>query len=567
VANGRIGPAEAEERRCPDRLSPADEPEAIRDPMAEFTFAALSPVQFLDRAARVFPQRLAVVDEDVRLTYEEFATRCDRLVTALARSGIQPGDRVAALCANSHVMLELHQAVPARGAVLVSLNVRLALDEMQYILTHSGARLLVATGEFAARANELAKHTGVQVVIAGGVKDEYELWLSKAQPSATDRSDIDERDLLAINYTSGTTGRPKGVMYHHRGAYLQAVAMAYHAGLGPGTGYLWTLPMFHCNGWCFTWAVTAAGGTHVCLRRVDPAAIWRQLRDADVTNLSAAPTVLAMIADDPGASSLARRVHVDTGGAPPSPTLLQRLESLGFDVTHLYGLTETFGPVAVNVWQPEWDELDPPEAARLRARQGISNIVARPLRVLDAAGVDVPPDARTIGEIAVSGNDVMLGYYQDDDATAAVTRSGCFLTGDLGVMCPDGYVEIRDRAKDVIISGGENIASVELERAIDTHPDVVESAVVGVPDPKWGEVPIAFVTRRSGATVTEVELMAYLRARLAGFKVPKAITFAELPKTSTGKIQKNVLRARSGRADSTRADTTGPATTTRRSPQ
>jgi fatty-acyl-CoA synthase len=510
--------------------------------MAEFTFAPLSPIHFLDRAAQAFPQRLAVVDGDVRLTYAEFASRCDRVVTALARSGVARGDRVAALCANSHVMLELHQAVPARGAVLVSINVRLAVEEMRYILEHSGARLLVATGEFAAQAKELAGHTGVEVVIAGGVVDEYESWLPE-KASTTDRTGVDERDPLAINYTSGTTGRPKGVVYHHRGAYLQAVAMAYHAALGPSTAYLWTLPMFHCNGWCFTWAVTAAGGTHVCLRRVDSSAIWRLLRGADVTNLSAAPTVLAMIAENPAAGPLSRRVHVDTGGAPPSPALLQRLDPLGFDVTHLYGLTETFGPVAVNVWQPEWDQLDPTEAARLRARQGIGNIIARPLRVLDPSGADVLPDGVTIGEIAVSGNDVMLGYYKDDRATAAATRSGCFLTGDLGVMYPDGYVEIRDRAKDVIISGGENIASVELERAIDAHPDVVESAVVGIPDPKWGEVPIAYVTRRTGATITEAELTVYLRERLAGFKVPKVITFADLPKTSTGKIQKNVLRA------------------------
>ncbi|AFM17702.1 acyl-CoA synthetase (AMP-forming)/AMP-acid ligase II [Mycolicibacterium chubuense NBB4] len=509
--------------------------------MAEFTFAPLTPVHFLDRARRAFPHRLAVVDEDVRLTYAEFASRCDRLVSALARSGIQPGDRVAALCANSHIMLELHQAVPARGAALVSINVRLAVEEMHYILEHSGARLLVATSEFASQAREISARTGVPAVVAGDATGDYESWLPDVASTA-DRVDVGERDLLAINYTSGTTGRPKGVMYHHRGAYLQAVAMAFHADLGPASNYLWTLPMFHCNGWCFTWAVTAAGGTHVCLRRIDPSVIWRQLREADVTHLSAAPTVLAMIAEDPAAGQLPRRVHVDTGGAPPSPALLERLDPLGFDVTHLYGLTETYGPVAVNVWQPEWDRLDPTEAARLRARQGIGNIIARPLRVLDTSGVDVAPDGQTIGEIAVSGNNVMLGYYRDERATAAVTRSGCFLTGDLGVMHSDGYVEIRDRAKDVIISGGENIASVELERALDTHPEVLESAVVGVPHPHWGEVPVAFVTRRTSATVTEVELTTYLRERVAAFKVPKAIAFADLPKTSTGKIQKNVLR-------------------------
>jgi fatty-acyl-CoA synthase len=510
--------------------------------MTDFTFAPLSPIHFLDRAAQAFPQRLAVIDGDLRLTYAQFASRCGRLVTALARSGIGRGDRVAALCANSHIMLELHQAVPARGAALVPLNVRLAVEEIHHILEHSGARLLVATCEFAVQAQELADLTGVEVVIANGDADKYEAWLPDTATTA-DRISVDEHDLLAINYTSGTTGRPKGVMYHHRGAYLQALAMAYHAGLGPSTAYLWTLPMFHCNGWCFTWAVTAGGGTHVCLRRIDSGAIWCQVREAGVTHLSAAPTVLAMIAEDASASPLPRRVHVDTGGAPPSPALLQRLEPLGFDITHLYGLTETFGPVAVNVWQPEWDELDPDYAAQLRARQGIGNIVARPLRVFDSSGDDVSADGHTLGEIAVSGNNVMLGYYRDDEATAAATRNGCFLTGDLGVMHPDGYVELRDRAKDVIISGGENIASVELEQAIDTHPDVVESAVVGVQDPKWGEVPIAFVTRRSGATVTEIQLEAYLRERLAGFKVPKAITFAALPKTSTGKIQKNVLRS------------------------
>jgi fatty-acyl-CoA synthase len=510
--------------------------------MAEFTYAPLSPAQFLDRAAQAFPERLAVVDGALRLTYTQLAARCDRLVSALAESGVQPGDRVAALCVNSHAMLELHQAVPARGAVLVPVNVRLAVEEMAYILEHSQARLLVATSELAEQAAQLAQRCGVRVVVAGGPSDEYESWLPD-QGSSADRVAVDERELLAINYTSGTTGQPKGVMYHHRGAYLQAVAMAYHAGLGPATAYLWTLPMFHCNGWCFTWAVSAAGGTHLCLRRVDPAEVWRLLREAGATHLSAAPTVLTMIAEDPAAAPLGRRVHVDTGGAPPSPALLERLDPLGFDVTHLYGLTETFGPIAVNVWQPEWDRLPPAEAARRRARQGIGNIVARPLRVLDESGHDVPADGETIGEIAVSGNDVMVGYYRDPEATAAVTRSGCLLTGDLGVLHPDGYVEIRDRAKDVIISGGENVASVEVERAIDAHPDVVESAVVGVADPRWGEVPVAFVTRRTGATVTEAELTAHLRERLAGFKVPRVIRFATLPKTSTGKIQKNVLRS------------------------
>ncbi|MBU8822989.1 acyl--CoA ligase family protein [Mycolicibacterium goodii] len=508
--------------------------------MAVFTFASLSPTSLRQRSAQAFPDRLAVVDGELRLTYSDFSQRCDRVTSALAASGVCRGDRVAALCANSHIMLELHQAVPARGAVLVPLNTRLAFEEMQYIIGHSGARMVIATREFADRARDLACDAGIDVVIEG---EGYDAWLPDVE-SPEDQLEVDERDLLAINYTSGTTGRPKGVMYHHRGAYLQAVAMAYHTRLDPATGYLWTLPMFHCNGWCFTWAVGAAGGTHVCLRTIDPAEIWRLLREGGITHFSAAPTVLTMIAEHPAARPLPARVHVDTGGAPPSPALLARLTPLGFDVTHLYGLTETYGPVAVNVWQPEWDELPPAEAAGLRARQGVGNIIANPLRVVDIDGADVPRDGSTIGEIAVRGNDVMLGYYNDDAATAAATRSGYFLTGDLAVMHPDGYVEIRDRAKDVIISGGENIASIEVEKVIDSHPEVLESAVVGVADEKWGEVPVAFITPRDGSAVTPEELTRFVREHLAAFKVPRTMVFDHLPKTSTGKIQKNVLRAR-----------------------
>jgi fatty-acyl-CoA synthase len=507
--------------------------------MADFTFETLSPVAFLDRSVAAFADRIAVVDSDVRFTYTELANRRDRLVSALASAGIRAGDRVAALCTNSHVMVELHQAVPARGAVLVSVNIRLSAEEMAYILQHSGASLLIATHEFADTARALARAAEIRVIVAGA---EYEQWLASVDPDVVDRVDVDERDLLAINYTSGTTGRPKGVMYHHRGAYLQSVAMAYHTHLGPDASYLWTLPMFHCNGWCFTWAVTAVGGTHVCLRAVDTAHIWDLLRTEPVTHFSAAPTVLTMIAADPTADALDRRVHVDTGGAPPSPALLARLEPLGFDVTHLYGLTETFGPVAINEWQKKWNDLGPDKVSQLRARQGVGNLTARPLRVLDDHGTDVPADGQTMGEIAVSGNQLMLGYYHDDAATAAVTRSGCFLTGDVGVMHPDGYIEIRDRSKDVIISGGENIASIEIEQALDSHPHVLESAVVAAPDEKWGEVPIAFVTRTTGSSVTADELIKHTRATLAAYKAPRHIVFTDLPKTSTGKIQKNLLR-------------------------
>lgn len=509
--------------------------------MAEFTFAPLTPSSFLDRAAAVFGDRTAIVDGDRSFTYRDMSGRCRRLAGALAAQGAAPGDRIAALCANSHVMLELHHAVPTTGAVLVTLNTRLSEGEMAALLDHSGASILVATSEFADRARRLADRAGLPCFVAGGSGDSYEEWIAGAE--AAEPVPADERQLLAINYTSGTTGRPKGVMYHHRGAYLQATAMAYHAGLGPGARYLWTLPMFHCNGWCFTWAVTASGGTHVCLRTVDTAEIWRLLREAGITHFSAAPTVLTMIAEDSAAGKLDHPVHVDTGGAPPSATLLARMDSMNLAVTHLYGLTETYGPLAINEWQPEWDSLEPDQRAALRARQGAPNIIARPLRILDEDGQDVQADGETIGEIAVSGNDVMLGYYRDDEATREVTRSGCFLTGDLAVMHPDGYVEIRDRSKDVIISGGENIASVEVEQVLDSHPSVVESAVVGMPHERWGEVPVAFVTLRKDDVDADT-LTGYARERLARFKVPKRFEFGELPKTSTGKIQKNILRDR-----------------------
>lgn len=512
--------------------------------LSAFTFSPLTPASFVDRAAAAFGDRTAIVDGAFRVTYSEFRERCLRLGAAMVADGIKPGDRVGVLCSNSHVMLELHQAVPALGAVLVPVNIRLAADEMRYILSHSGVRLLVATREFSERARELASDLGISLRIESDPEIGYEGWLEASRGGIAAAHQVDERELLAINYTSGTTGRPKGVMYHHRGAYLQALAMAYHTQLRPGSAYLWTLPMFHCNGWTFTWAVTAAGARHVCLRGIDVDRIWQLLAEESITHFSAAPTVLAMIGEASSANKLEARVHVDTGGAPPSPALLARMDQLGFDVTHLYGLTETFGPIAINDWQPEWDQLPTGPQARLRARQGVGNIAALPLRVLDAEGIDVPADATTMGEIAVCGNNVMLGYYNDQAATDAVTRSGCLLTGDIGVRYPDGYLEIRDRSKDVIISGGENIASIEIEQAIDAHPDVIESAVVGAADSKWGEVPIAFVTRRTGSDLDGPGLIAFVRERLAGFKVPRTIVFTDLPRTATGKTRKNVLRER-----------------------
>ncbi|MEV0596718.1 acyl--CoA ligase family protein [Nonomuraea cavernae] len=513
--------------------------------MADFTFDPLTPASFLARSSAVFRDRIAVVDGERELSYAEFGRRSRAVTGLLAGLGVGPGDRVATLCANSHVQLELHHGVPLSGAVLVALNFRLSAQELTYIVRHSGARVLLATTEYAGKAHEIAEATGARLVLAGqDGDDEYETLLATAEPAPAER--IDERGLLAINYTSGTTGPPKGVMYHHRGAFLQALAMAFHARLDSATRYLWTLPMFHCNGWCFTWAVTAAGGTHVCLRAVEPEHIWRLLHEQGITHLSGAPTVLSMIANHPGADEkpLDSTVRISTGGAPPTPTLLARLRELRMDVMHLYGLTETFGPLAVNEWQPPWDERAPDEQAALRARQGVANVIAAPLRVIDDHGADVPADGATLGEIAARGNDVMLGYYRDEAATEAVTTDGWFRTGDLAVMHPDGYVEIRDRRKDIIISGGENISSVEVEQVLARHPAVLESAVVATPDDHWGEVPVAFVTLRPGAAATAQDLIDHVRAELAGFKAPKRVVFADLPKTSTGKIQKNVLRDR-----------------------
>jgi fatty-acyl-CoA synthase len=509
--------------------------------MASFTFSELTPTAFLERSATVFEHRIAVVDGDVRLSYAELYRRSRALTGVLANAGVAPGDRVAALCTNSHVMLELHHGVPLRGAVLVPLNTRLSVPELSYVVEHSGATVLVATAELEEQASAVARQAGIRLIVAGGDDDEYESLLADAPYAGV--ACTDERSLLAINYTSGTTGRPKGVMYHHRGAYLQALAMAFHTGLKPDSRYLWTLPMFHCNGWCFTWAVGAAGGTHICLRSMDMAEVWRLLRQEGVTHLSAAPTVLTMIVNASQAAGPPPEnpVHVDTGGAPPSPTLLGALQEIRMDVTHLYGLTETFGPLAINQWQPDWNGRPAREQAVLKARQGVGNVVADPIRVV-AGGADVRADGATMGEIVTRGNDVMLGYYRDEAATDAVTMAGWFRTGDLAVVHPDGYVEIRDRSKDIIISGGENISSVEVERVLDSHPDVLESALVAAPDEKWGQVPVAYVALRPGASVSAQDLIDHVRDRIARYKAPRRVEFRELPKTSTGKIRKDELR-------------------------
>ena len=509
------------------------------------TATPLNPADFLDRAAKIFSERTAIVDGDCRFTYGEFGERSHRLAGLLRKAGAQQGDRIAALCTNSHVMLEMHNGVPMAGCALVPINIRLSSQEITYILENSGARILIATHEFTEIAQALSSSTGVRLIVAGDDSSEYEQLLQSSEPCPT--AEMDEMSLLAINYTSGSTGRPKGVMYTHRGAYLQALAMAFHSRLGLDSAYLWTLPMFHCNGWCFTWAVTAAGATHICQRQIDPAAIWRAICSGSVTHLCAAPTVLTMIAE--AAASFAgnnqsHAVHAFTGGAPPTPALLARLSALNLQVTHLYGLTETYGPSVINDWQPEWSSLPENEKARLNARQGVGNVVTKEIAVIDAEGHEVPSDGATMGEIAIRGNNVTIGYYRDEEATRAAESNGWFRTGDLGVRFPDGYIELRDRAKDIIITGGENVASVEVEKALAEHPAVSEAVVVGRPDERWGEIPVAFVVLRQGADATQEELIEFVCGRIARFKAPREIRFEELPKTSTGKIQKYILRRR-----------------------
>jgi fatty-acyl-CoA synthase len=498
----------------------------------------LTPLAFLERSAAVFPDAIAVVDGDRRLTWAELRERSRRLAVALQEAGIEKDDRVAFLALNTTELLEAHTGLPAAGAVLVAINTRLAADEIAYILGHSGARILVVDPSLA----HLAEGADVERTVVIG--EEYEAFLAAAGGGDPEDRLVTEDDTISINYTSGTTGRPKGVMYTHRGAYMNALAEAHHARLDSRSVYLWTLPMFHCNGWCFTWAVTAVGGRHVCLPKVDPPVVWRLIADEGVTHLNGAPTVLVMLGADDAAHALDRAVQVTTAGAPPPPAVISRTEALGFRINHVYGLTETYGPITVCEWHAEWDDEGDEERARLKARQGVGMITADPVRVVDAEMRDVPADGETMGEVVMRGNNVMKGYFADEAATAEAFRGGWFHSGDLAVMHPDGYIEVRDRAKDIIISGGENISTIEVERALVRHPDVLEAAVVAMPDEKWGERPMGFVTLRPGASLTAEELIAFSRETLPGFKAPSEIEFGELPKTSTGKVKKFELRER-----------------------
>jgi fatty-acyl-CoA synthase len=518
----------------------------------------LTPMEFMRRACKLHGNREAVVDGDLRLTYAQFGERCDRFSSVLLAHGIGKGDRVATIAQNTHRHLEQFYAIPQIGAVIVPMNFRLSAEDFVYMVNHSGAKLLCAQSEYldsidAVRARmPTVKHFVALDGPQGGRRGwlQYESLLGSATRDYQ-RADISEADLLAINYTSGTTSRPKGVMITHRNAWINSVGTLAHWAMTPADRYLWTLPMFHANGWTFTWTVTAAGATHVCLPKAEATAIYELANRERVTHLCAAPTVLIGIANGPEAlrRDLRRGVRVMTAGAPPAAATIQRMETeLGWEVTHVYGLTETAPFISICEPLPEHATLSEQDRATVKARQGVELITSGELRVVDQQMRDVPSDGATLGEIVARGNVVMQGYYDDPKATATAFAGGWFHSGDSAIVHPDGYVEIRDRIKDVIISGGENISSIEVEGALLRHPAVLEVAVVGMPHPKWGESPEAFVILRSGATATEAELREFARGTLAHFKVPSAFHFvSELPKTATGKIQKFVLRGRASK--------------------
>jgi fatty-acyl-CoA synthase len=503
----------------------------------------LNPVEFLRRAEYIYPEKTAVVDGDRRYSYRDLAERSWRLANALRSAGLGKGDRVATLLFNSSAMLEAHFGVPAAGGVLVAVNQRLASAEVGYILRHSGARYLLLDAALEALAAPLDL-AGVTVIrYAGtGAADPYEEFLAGASPVRPASWLEHEEETISINYTSGTTGRPKGVQYTYRGAYLNALSEVIVAGLGTDSVYLWTLPMFHCNGWCFPWAVTAVAARHVAMRAVDPERVWDLIDGEGVTHYNGAPTVQLMVLNHPRAHRLDRPVTAMVAAAPPSPTLFARMSDLNFRVVHVYGLTETYGPITVCPEQEAWRELPLEQRAKYLARQGQAYPSADLVRVVDAEMNDVPRDGTTMGEVVMRGNNVMSGYFDDEAATAKAFAGGWFHSGDLAVWHPDGNIELRDRGKDIIISGGENISSIEVEQAIAAHPAVLECAVVGIPHPHWGERPKAFVTLNEDATATPEEIIAFCRERLAHYKCPDTITFGPLPKTSTGKVQKFVLR-------------------------
>ena len=538
----------------PDARNLFDAPHLARNAA---NFSALTPLGFLSRAAAVYPEKLAVIHGAARFTYRQLYRRCRQFADALRRRGIGRGDTVAVLAPNVPALLEAHYGVPMAGAVINALNYRLDARSIAFILTHGQAKLLIADREFAPVVKAALDELGVPMPLVevddGGAGaslggTEYETFLAEGDPSADWAMPQDEWQAIALNYTSGTTGNPKGVVYHHRGAFLNAIGNAITFGLDRDSVYLWTLPMFHCNGWTYSWAVTAMAGTHVCLRRVDPAPIFAAIAEHRVTHLCGAPIVLNMLVHAP--DTVKRRfdhvVEVATGGAAPPSAVIEAMERMGFRVTHLYGLTESYGPSTVCAWQGEWAGLPLAERSARMARQGVGYLTLDRQRVVDPQSMtDVPADGASLGELVLRSNTVMKGYLGNPAATEAAFEHGWFHTGDLAVCHPDGYVEVKDRSKDIIISGGENISSLEVEDALYRHPQIMEAAVVARPDPVWGETPCAFVTLKSNAGVVSAEdIIGWCRANLAHFKAPRMVVFGPLPKTSTGKIQKFELRER-----------------------
>ena len=520
-------------------------------------YEPLSPVSFLDRTAQVYPEEIAWIYNSQRTNYREFSERCHRLASALSKRGVGPGDTVAVLAPNIPPLLEAHFGVPLAGAVLNAINIRLEAATVAYILAHSEAKVLIADREFsdvARRAIELVEVPPIVIDIddveQGDLLGEttYEDLLIEGDPLHRHTGVTDEWEAIALNYTSGTTGEPKGVVYHHRGAYLNSLANIMAWDMPRHPNYLWTLPMFHCNGWCFPWTIVAQAGTQVCLRNVRPDNIWQALHNEKITHLCGAPIVLSLLIDSSklDAEENIPKINVMTAASPPPPAVLTAIEELGFNVTHAYGLTECYGPGVVCAWKEEWEELPDSKKALLKARQGVRYPSLEGLMVADPDTMnECPADGQTIGEVMMRGNIIMKGYFKDLDATSKALKGGWFRTGDLGVMHPDGYIQLKDRSKDIIISGGENISSIEIETVLYEHPSVSGAAVVARKDPKWGESPCAFIELREGQMeVTEQEIIKFCRSRLAHYKCPKTVVFGPLVKTSTGKIQKFILRKR-----------------------
>jgi fatty-acyl-CoA synthase len=520
-------------------------------------YQPLTPLTFLERAAQVFPDRVAIIHGPLRRTYREFHARAQRLASALAKRGIKRGDTVAVMLANTPAMLECHYGVPMTGAVLNTLNTRLDAAIIAFSLDHGEAKVLITDREFAKIVKPALDQAKVKPLVIDyddpeftgegerlGTLD-YEALLGEGDEAYERTAPIDEWDAISLNYTSGTTGNPKGVVYHHRGAYLLAQGNIVTCGMGKHPVYLWTLPMFHCNGWCFPWSISVAAGTHVCLRQVRAKLLYEAIATHKVTHLCGAPIVMSTLLNAPQSDKqpLPHVVEFFTAAAPPPEAVLAGMRAAGFNVTHLYGLTETYGPAVVNDWQAAWDALDPAAQAAKKARQGVRYLPLEALDVIDPATMrPVPRDGETMGEAMFRGNVVMKGYLKNPKATQEAFAGGWFHSGDLGVMHPDGYIQLKDRSKDIIISGGENISSIEVEDALFKHPAVQAAAVVAKPDERWGETPCAFVELKSETEASAEDLIAWCRDRLAHYKCPRHIVFTELPKTSTGKIQKFKLR-------------------------